>query len=330
MHGLAEICDCTDLDLEELAWAAGFFDGEGTTIAKQDARRPDQFQLQFTVPQCGRDGVPDVLSRFQRAVLGMGVIDKPYGDSMYRWRARGFVDGQAALALLWPFLSAVKRAQAASALRAVATQYRTGRLTGRQRRPRAPAIRVPHAPHSAACRRPTSLELERAWAAGFFDGEGWTGRVRSNRRINGPTWYRVRASINQNGQDGASPAVLARFQRAVDGTGRIEPQGQIDAFKWIAEDLARVERVLGLLGPWLGAVKLAQAGSAINAFNAQQRLKGDTQRCVRGHEYTSRRMRGRRLRRVCNPCERISGRAKRAAKGAAPRRFKNVSRRYNS
>lgn len=330
MRRVAETCDCIELDLEELAWAAGLFDGEGTTIAKRDVRRPDRFQLQVTVPQCGRDGLPEVLVRFHRAVLGMGVIDAPNKYSMYRWRARGFVDGQAAVAMLWPFLSGVKRGQAASAFRNVAAQYRTGRFTGMQRRPRAPAVRVPHAPHGAALRRPTRLDLQRAWAAGFFDGEGWTGRVRSRQRKKGPTWYRVRASINQNGEDGASPAVLARFHRAVDGAGRIEPQGEIDAFKWIVEDLPGVERVLGLLRPWLGVVKLTQAASAIAAFNAQIRLKGDAAHCVRGPEYTGRRMRGGRLRRICNACERISGRAQRAAQGIAPRRFKNASRRYNS
>jgi len=324
---MLKACDCTELHLEELAWAAGFFDGEGTTIAKRDTRRPDDVQLQVTVPQSGRDGVPEVLIRFQRAVLGLGVIDNPYGDSMYRWRARGFVDGQAALALLWPFLCRVKRAQAASALLAVTAQYRTGRLKGKHRGPRASVDRVPHSVHRDAYRRPTLPEIEHAWAAGFFDGEGWTGRVRASGRIKGPTWYRVRASINQNGEDGASPAVLARFQRAVDGAGRIEPHGQLDAFKWIVEDLPGVERVLCVLRPWLGVVKIAQAGSAISRFNAQLRLKGDAQHCVRGHEYSGRRTRGGRLRRVCNACERIRGRAQRAPRGIGPRPFRDVTRR---
>lgn len=196
MRRVAETCDCIELDLEELAWAAGLFDGEGTTIAKRDVRRPDRFQLQVTVPQCGRDGLPEVLVRFHRAVLGMGVIDAPNKYSMYRWRARGFVDGQAAVAMLWPFLSGVKRGQAASAFRNVAAQYRTGRFTGMQRRPRAPAVRVPHAPHGAALRRPTRLDLKRAWAAGFFDGEGWTGRVRSRQRKKGSDLV-PRARIDQ-------------------------------------------------------------------------------------------------------------------------------------
>jgi hypothetical protein len=325
---MVDICVGCELDLEELAWAAGLFDGEGTTIAKQDARRPDDVQPQMTVPQCGRDGVPEVLIRFQRAVFGLGVIDGPHGDSMYRWRARGFVDGQAALALLWPFLGGVKRAQATSALRAVIAQYRTGHLKGKQRRPRASMDHAPHSAHPTANRRPTLPEIERAWAAGFFDGEGWTGLVRAGVRIKGPTWHRLRASINQNGDDGVPPAVLARFQRSVDGAGRIEPHGEPGAFKWIVEDLPGVERVLGFLGPWLGAVKIAQARSGIDTFNAQLRLKGDAQRCMRGHEYERTYMSATGPKRRCNGCARIISRMKRASHGIKPRQFRNIARRY--
>lgn len=47
------------LDQELLAWAAGFFDGEGTTIAKRDTRRPNYTQLDVSVPQTGRGAVPE-------------------------------------------------------------------------------------------------------------------------------------------------------------------------------------------------------------------------------------------------------------------------------
>ncbi len=62
------------LDQELLAWAAGFFDGEGTTIARTDKRRPGYFQLDVSVPQAGRSGIPAVLTRFRRAMLGVGKI----------------------------------------------------------------------------------------------------------------------------------------------------------------------------------------------------------------------------------------------------------------
>lgn len=326
---MVDMCACAEPDLAELAWAAGFFDGEGTTLAKSDSARPGYHQLVVTVPQLGREGVPEVLVRFQRAVLGMGVIERADDGSIFRWRARGFVDAQATIALLWRFLDGVKRTQAAAAMRTVGRQY-AAPWTFRRRRPRSPAVRRAHASHVHP-RASTPLDgLERAWAAGFFDGEGWTGRVRGARRNGAPNWYRMRASINQNGDDGAIPAVLLRFQRAVDGAGRIDPQGQPGAFKWVAEDLPAVERVLGQLRPWLGTIKVAQAQMAFDAFNAQVRLKGSAERCLRGHKYSGVRTRGGRTRRICRPCDRIRDRAKRAAKGIPPRQFKNVARRYNS
>src|SRR5437773_3792330 len=67
----------TFLDRAELAWAAGFFDGEGSTIARTLTSRPGYHQLNVTVPQSGRDGIPAVLLRFQRVMLGMGHISGP-------------------------------------------------------------------------------------------------------------------------------------------------------------------------------------------------------------------------------------------------------------
>ncbi|HKY52348.1 MAG TPA: hypothetical protein VJP45_13910, partial [Candidatus Limnocylindria bacterium] len=67
---------------------------------------------------------------------------------------------------------------------------------------------------------------ELAWAAGFFDGEGW-----ANRSGRG-----VQARINQGGDDGM-PAVLLKFQRIV-GVGRLKgPQieaGKQDLYWWEA------------------------------------------------------------------------------------------------
>ena len=51
------------LDRAELAWAAGFFDGEGSTIARTLTSRPGYYQLNVTVPQAGRDGIPPVLMK---------------------------------------------------------------------------------------------------------------------------------------------------------------------------------------------------------------------------------------------------------------------------
>lgn len=323
---MAAGCNCTEPDLEELAWAAGFFDGEGSTIARSDSDRPGYRQLVVTVPQSGRDGVPAVLVRFQLAVLGMGVIDRADEKSVFRWRARGFVDAQATVALLWRFLDDVKREQAAAAMREVIDQYGSGAQV--QRRPKASALRHAHEPHVTLRRPPSDIALERAWAAGLFDAEGWIGLKRSQPRRDGTEWRRVRASVSQHGKAGVSAQVLIRFAEAV-GVGRIECHGATDDFKWVCERLADIGTAIEVIRPWLGSRKQEQADDAMLRFHAQARVRGSGERCGRGHLYDTHRPKAGHLRQVCHACARLRDRAKRAREGIAPRRFKNVARRYN-
>src|SRR5881227_2813286 len=96
---------------------------------------------------------------------------------------------------------------------------------------------------------------ELAWAAGFFDGEGW-----ANRTVRG-----VQARINQADPDGV-PAVLVKFQRIV-GVGRIAgpevKEGKIDLYHWVVSSRGDVARVAELIGPWLGQVKRAELEHAL-------------------------------------------------------------------
>jgi hypothetical protein len=124
--------------------------------------------------------------------------------------------------------------------------------------------------------------------------------------------------------------VLGRLQRVFDGTGRIERHGDIDDYRWVAEGVPAVKVVLSSIGTWLGPVKREQAALALDRFAAQIRLKGDATRCVRGHAYTYIAMKAGRRRRVCNACDRLLERRKRAALGIPPRQFKNEARRYTS
>jgi hypothetical protein len=102
------------LDAIELAWAAGFFDGEGSFITPRNHARLHQM-VRATIFQTD----PRVLERFRTAVLGIGSITGPYtrrnGKSHWKphweWSAQNFEDMQAVGALLWKFLSPVKREQ---------------------------------------------------------------------------------------------------------------------------------------------------------------------------------------------------------------------------
>lgn len=69
-------------------------------MARSDARRPGYRQLQLSVPQRGRAGIPSALIRFQRAVLGIGRIEAPTQAGIYTWRCTDLVGAQAVLALL--------------------------------------------------------------------------------------------------------------------------------------------------------------------------------------------------------------------------------------
>ena len=310
----------TFLDRAELAWAAGFFDGEGSTIARTLTSRPGYHQLNVTLPQSGRDGPPAVLLRFQRVMLGMGHISGPSDVGIYMLRYAAREEARLVLALMWPHLGDVKKDQAARAMELVEYQYTSGAV-----RPRRARSRPPETP---TIRDRADAEVERAWAAGFLDAEGCFGLARSSARRRGPDWYRIRVSASQHGEVDSPAAVLLRLHSVFGGLGRIECHGEPDDFRWCAEGAESVERVLEITRPWLGDEKSADAAAALAGFRSQVRLKGDSIRCVRGHEYSYMAMRGGRMRRICNSCARIADRRSRAKQGIAPRPFKNVARRY--
>ena len=89
-----------------------------------------------------------------------------------------------------------------------------------------------------------------AWAAGFFDGEGWANRTKRG----------VASRINQASLDGI-PEVLTKFRRIVE-VGRIKGpvivEGRQPLYFWEATSRADLIRVVEVIGPWLCPVKRAQ------------------------------------------------------------------------
>jgi hypothetical protein len=309
----------------QISWAAGFFDGEGSTIAYAPNKRSRYQRLQVSVPQKGHGAVPHVLHHMQDATLGLGKIFGPNEYGIYVWRTRGLEETQAVIGLLWRYLGAVKRAQAAAAIREVLDGYRSGRVKPR----RAGRLWTDHLVQLAPSRAdPGDDVAEQAWAAGFLDAEGCFGTYHSRPRKGGPAWHRIRVSATQHGRVGVPAEVLVRLRSALGGLGRIERHGDPDDFRWLVEGTDAVEQVLALTSRWLGPVKATQAKRALEEFRAQVRLKGSETHCVRGHEYTGSSMRGGRSRRTCQACDRITKRLRRAAAGIAPRKFRDVARRY--
>jgi hypothetical protein len=91
---------------EELAWAAGFFDGEGCTSL---SRKGDNAHLRCAVSQKDRR----TLDRFQAAV-GVGRIYERRHATPWVWQTTNEADTRTVLALLDPYLSEPKREQAQS------------------------------------------------------------------------------------------------------------------------------------------------------------------------------------------------------------------------
>ena len=117
------------LNREELAWAAGFFDGEGNIRAQGPHSPRNAPEFRRLVIQISQKDT-EVLYRFQRAVLGLGGIygptyDKRGSGGMYSYRITSWEKGQAIIAMLWPFLSTIKREQAATSLVDVMNYKRT-------------------------------------------------------------------------------------------------------------------------------------------------------------------------------------------------------------
>ena len=105
-----------------MAWAAGLFDGEGSTeLHTRRTLARTWFSLRSRVSQCDAQGVPQVLQRFQ-AVVGCGRIDGPTSgegyQNAYKWDA-GADDTLRVLRMIWPWLGIVKRVQAIDAIKSV-------------------------------------------------------------------------------------------------------------------------------------------------------------------------------------------------------------------
>ena len=112
---------------EELAWAGGFFDGEGCTYLEKHRSHAGHVVPRLYVPQSCEIGVAPELIRLRDALPGLGKISgvrQSKGDwtPYRRWRVQASDDVARALHLLWPFIGEVKRTQAQRVMRMVNAQ----------------------------------------------------------------------------------------------------------------------------------------------------------------------------------------------------------------
>jgi hypothetical protein len=235
------------MNTDELAWAAGFFDAEGTASSSQRQHRPSR-ERQMAVYQGGRDESPEALLRFQRAVGGRGNISGPYRERLFHWTTKKHAAFDEVMTMLWPWLSESKRVQLQRATEGA------GRL-------------MPLGCEGTTLAPQPSRTAELAWVAGFFDGEGYIG-------ANGVSGRRtIEISIAQ-ASAGELPTTLSRVA-LVMGVGSLRgprmlpnPWSKLPQYVWCANAFEDVQFATAMLWRWLGPVKRLQAREALLRYRA--------------------------------------------------------------
>jgi hypothetical protein len=256
------------LESHDLAWAAGFFDGEGWA---NRSRRG----VHSRINQASLDGIPEVLTKFKR-IVGVGRIHGPVlvegRQPLYYWDATSRPDLLRVVERIGPWLCPVKRFEF----------ERT--LAG----PLPPQV------------WPGSMSEELAWAGGFFDGEGST-YLEKHRTHAG--YFVPRLHVTQSAWDAVAPELI-RFKAAMAGKGAISgasknKRGGKPYRRWRADTEDDIQFGVHLLLPFIGEVKRLQATTAMRVIHSQARLpRGNpafgvagTRYCLRGHDKWNARLR---------------------------------------
>ncbi len=112
---------------ELLAWAAGLFEGDGSTCLAKHRTHEGHVTADVSITQASSCGLPEVLTRFKMVMGGVGRTYGPYagrghGEPIYRYKALRFDDADHVLRSLWPWLGSTKRVQAMSVIALVRSQ----------------------------------------------------------------------------------------------------------------------------------------------------------------------------------------------------------------
>lgn len=109
------------------AWAAGLFDGDGSTCFAKHRTHIGYRTADAAITQSSSQGVPEVLTRFRSVVGAVGRVYGPYAagenwEPVYRYKALRLADVEQVIRTIWPWLGSVKRAQAMCVLAVVKSQ----------------------------------------------------------------------------------------------------------------------------------------------------------------------------------------------------------------
>jgi hypothetical protein len=236
------------MDIRDVAWAAGLFEAEGSITHHLPTGRKTH-RPTLDVSQRGDGSAPAVLVRF-RDVVGGGSLFGPYRGYLYYWRTHDAGLITSVVMLLWPWIGVERQGQIRATLGAVPALWSAETLGE---------------VWAAHVERRVHAEEARAWAGGFFEGDGSIGAYQTRgRETYGPT---LSASISQASTAGV-PTCLTRF-REVIGIGSIRgpiaPRGwsRLPQYRWEARGRA-VGPAMAPLLPWLVGPKRDQVQTAIS------------------------------------------------------------------
>lgn len=101
---------------------------------------------------------------------------------------------------------------------------------------------------------PMPAEVDRAWAAGFWDGEGSTSPYGRPRQSDG---HRPAIKMYVSQKD-TGPELLQKMQRIM-GVGEVkERRSRPGVWTWVVTDIAGVNRAIEIMWPYLGTPKQNQ------------------------------------------------------------------------
>lgn len=240
---------------QERAWAAGFFDGEGSVGLHVNNKKK---RLQVSISQSNG---PELLERFAR-VVGVGKVRGPYGpyspnqQPYYQYMSYGTEDTIKIFETIGGYLCTEKRNKFENCL--------TSKIS------------------------PSGLvdSLRLAWSAGFLDGEGTFGFY-----AQGDSRGSIKISADQVSPEPLNRLVEA-LGGQVRGPYTHSPKsaGKQDFYKWDCSIDNEVQQIICSLYPWMGDNKRSQAERSLNSFNNRRPNKKPgpslKTKCIRGHDLT--------------------------------------------
>ena len=109
-----------EFNREDLAWAAGFLEGEGTFYCNIQKPKKEGYKPQAAISLRAVQVEREPLERLAR-IFPFGRMYGPYkgkGNKQphHQWGVHSFEAGQAIIALIWPWLSTKRKEQAKTAI----------------------------------------------------------------------------------------------------------------------------------------------------------------------------------------------------------------------